>query len=220
MSEAYEQRPYAVPADATEVILVRHGASAAAVPGEPFELLDGRGDPSLASAGERQAAAVAERLAGENLAGIFTSTLRRTQETAAPLARRTGLEPRVLADLCEVCLGDWEGGEFRIRFRAGDPLVAEVMREERWEVIPGAESSAVFAERTRRGLDAVVAAAGPGASVAAFVHGGVIAELCRQATGSRPFAFLFVDNGSLTRLVAHADGRLTLRGFNEISHLA
>jgi probable phosphoglycerate mutase len=54
---------------------------------------------------------------------------------------------------------------------------------------------------------------------AAFVHGGVIAELCRQATGSRPFAFLHADNASITRLVALADGRRLLRSFNDTAHL-
>jgi probable phosphoglycerate mutase len=65
----------------------------------------------------------------------------------------------------------------------------------------------------------VVAAAGPGAVVAAFVHGGVIGELCRQATASRPFAFVHVDNCSISRLVAFADGRLLLRSFNDTAHL-
>lgn len=220
MAVSYDQRPYRVPADATEVILVRHGASAAAVPGEPFELLEGRGDPPLAPDGLWQAEAAAERLAGEPLTGLFTSTLRRTRETAAPLARMTGLQPVAIADLCEVSLGDWDGGEFRVRAREGDPLIAEVLTKERWDLIPNAESPEAFAARVTRGLDAVVAAAGPGVAVAVFVHGGVIAELCRQATRSRPFAFLMNDNASITRLVVHPHGRLHLRSFNDISHLA
>ena len=52
--EAYEQRPFQVPPDATEVLLVRHGASADAVPGEPFELVEGQSDPPLSPAGEHR----------------------------------------------------------------------------------------------------------------------------------------------------------------------
>ena len=44
MSESYPQRAWALPENATEVLLVRHGASQAAVPGEPFELLEGHAD--------------------------------------------------------------------------------------------------------------------------------------------------------------------------------
>src|SRR5687768_16896159 len=49
--ESYPQRAFAVPPDATEVILLRHGASAHAVPGEPFELVEGCADPPLAPEG-------------------------------------------------------------------------------------------------------------------------------------------------------------------------
>ena len=219
MTVAYEQRQYAVPADATEVVLVRHGASAAAVPGERHELLEGRGDPPLSPTGVEQAEAVGARLAREPLARIFTSTLQRTAQTAAPLARLTGMEPVAVADLVEVNLGEWEGGEFRIRAYSGDPLVLRALREERWDVLPGAESQDAFAERVRRGIDRVVAESGPGVSVAAFVHGAVIGELCQQATGSRPFAFVRNVNTSISRLVVHGDGSLLLRSFNDIAHL-
>ena len=63
MSVSYEQRQYTVPPDAVEVVLVRHGASAAAVPGETHELLEGRGDPPLSPTGVEQAEVVGARLA-------------------------------------------------------------------------------------------------------------------------------------------------------------
>lgn len=220
MSRTYHQRQFALPPGSTEMILVRHGASAPAVPGEPFPLLDGHGDPPLAQPeGVAQAAAVADRLAGEGLAGVFVTTLRRTHETAAPLARRTGLEPVVVPELCEVSLGEWEGGEFRIRMAEGDPVALQAVAEERWEVIPGAETMASLAERVRAGIEAVAATAGPDVSVAAIVHGGVIGEACRQATDSRPFAFVHSDNGSLTRLIVLPDRSWLLRSFNDTAHL-
>src|SRR3954469_4865241 len=93
--DSYPQRAFALPPDATEVVLVRHGASAAAVPGEPFEELEGQSDPPLAPEGEAQAIAVAERLAGsgQDFAGLFVTPLKRTQQTAAPLAALSGLQP-------------------------------------------------------------------------------------------------------------------------------
>ena len=47
VSETYRQQAFAVPPDATELIVIRHGASAALEPGETFELVEGHGDPPL-----------------------------------------------------------------------------------------------------------------------------------------------------------------------------
>ncbi len=207
------------PPDATEVVLVRHGASAAAVPGEPFEVLEGHSDPPLAPEGREQAQAMAERLGGERFAGLFVTPLRRTAETAAPLAALTGLEPVVIPELREVNLGEWEGGELRIRAAHRDPKYFEVIEAERWDVIPGAEPAEAFAERVAGGLQQIVSAVGPGTAAVAVVHGGVIGELCRQATSSRPFAFVHADNTSITRLVVFAGGRQLLRNFNDTAHL-
>ena len=216
---SYPQRGFLPPPDATEVVLVRHGASAAAVPGVPFPMVEGHGDPPLAAEGVRQAEAVAERLAKEEVAGIFVSGLTRTVQTAAPLAERLGIEPAVVPELREVNLGDWEGGELRIRAARRDPIAMRLIAEERWDVIPNAESMESLAQRVRVGFDKVVAAAGPGSTAVAFVHGGVIGELCRQATSSRPFAFTLSDNASITRLVVLSDERWLLRGFNDTAHL-
>ena len=213
------QRRFALPPDATEVVLLRHGASIPAVEGQPFDLLDGHDDPPLAPAGEAQALLAAERLPKESPSALFVSGLTRTVQTAAPLVERTGLEPRVVGDLREVMLGDWQGGEFRIRMAAGDPLALSVLTEERWDVIPNAERAAEFTARVRSGIETVVEETGPGHTAVAVVHGGVIAEACRQATASRPLAFVSVDNCSITRIVVFGDGRWLLRAFNDTAHL-
>lgn len=215
----YAQRQYAVPDDATEIVFVRHGASAEAVEGEQHELLDGRGNPPLSETGREQAERVGERLASESLAAIFVSSLRRTHETARPLVERVGIEPVELPDLAEVSLGDLEGGEFRIRAHRRDPIVMRALTEQRWDVIPNAEPMEEFAVRVRRAVNAIVAQTGAGVSVAAFAHGGVIGELAHQATQSRRFAFMRNDNASITRLVVHADGSLYMRCFNDTAHL-
>jgi probable phosphoglycerate mutase len=145
--------------------------------------------------------------------------LQRTQETAGPLAELTGIEPEVVPELREVLLGDWEGGELRIRAANGDPLFFRILEEERWDVIPNAEPAEKFSARVRAGLERMVARTGPDASAAAVLHGGVIGEICRQATRSRPFAFTHSDNCSISRLVVMPDGRALLRSFNDTSHL-
>jgi probable phosphoglycerate mutase len=218
-AQRYPQQDYSRPEGSIEVVLVRHGASEAAVDGQPFELLEGQADPALSEAGERQAQAAAAHLAREPLARLFVTPLRRTAQTAAPLAELTGLEAVVVPELREVHLGELDGGAFRVAVARRDPRVAEVFARERWDIIPGAERMEDFARRTRAGIDRVVEGLEPGATVAAVVHGGVIGELCRQASGSRPFAFVHAGNGSLTRLVLLPDGRRWVRTFNEGGHL-
>lgn len=218
-AERYPQEDYSRPADAIEIVLVRHGASESALEDQPFELLEGQADPALSPAGERQALAVADHLRGEPLAGLFVTPLRRTAQTAAPLAAATGLEPVCVPELREVHLGELDGGAFRIAVRRGDPRVAEVFAKQRWDVIPGAETMEAFAQRTSAGIDRILDGLPAGATVAAIVHGGVIGELCRQASASRPFAFVHADNGSLSRIVVLPDGRRWVRTFNEGAHL-
>jgi probable phosphoglycerate mutase len=216
--ERYHQERWIPPTDATRLVLVRHGASAAAIPGRPFPLRDGQGDPPLAPEGREQAARVAERLGREPHARLYVSPFARTTQTAEPIAAACGAAPTVMEDLREVHTGMLEGGQFRIRVARGDPLIARLFAEERWDVIPGAELMEAFAARVRAAADAVIAATGPGVALV-VTHGGWIAELCRQATGSRPFAFLMVDNASITRVVALPDGRRVLTGFNDTGHL-
>ena len=156
-------------------------------------------------------------LATAGIDAIYVSTLRRTAQTAAPLAARLGLAPQVEPELREVHLGDWEGGEYRQRVAEHDPVVRQVFEQERWDVIPGAETSASLAARVRAAIDRL-AAGQAGHRVAIFTHGGVIGQALALASGSRPFAFLSADNGSISRLVV-IEQRWIVRGFNDTAHL-
>jgi 2,3-bisphosphoglycerate-dependent phosphoglycerate mutase len=214
---AFRQRRYEVPPGATDVLLVRHGASEAYVDGTLFPLVGGRGDPPLSADGADQSQRVCARLAAAGVDAIYVSNLRRTAQTAAPLATRLGLNLQVEADLREVHLGEWEGGVFRKNVADGHPISVRMLAEERWDVIPGAESSAALAARVRAAIGRL-AAAHPGQRIAAFTHGGVIGEALALASGSRPFAFLGAENASISRLVITAD-RWVVRGFNDTAHL-
>ncbi len=130
------------------------------------------------------------------------TTLRRTVQTAAPLAARLGIEPRVEPDLREVHLGEWEGEIYRQRVAEGHPLAVRMYVEQRWDVIPGAESPESLRERVRGAIDRIVAAH-PDERVVVFCHGGVIAEILAQvAQTKRPFTFLGCDNASISQVVA------------------
>ena len=68
------------------MLLVRHAASEAYLDGNLFPLVDGHGDPPLSVEGKQQAERVCARLAGTGVEAIYVSNLRRTAQTAAPLA--------------------------------------------------------------------------------------------------------------------------------------
>ena len=215
--EGFRQQRFLAPPGSTTILLVRHGESAAADPDKRFPLTGGHGDPPLHAEGTEQAERLGERLGTAPIDAIYVTSLRRTHETAAPLAQRLGLTPIVEPDLREVHLGEWEGGVLRARVAEGSPLLAEILRQERWDVIPGAEPLEVFHARTV-GAISRIADAHPDQLVVAVVHGGVIGQLLHHTTGSTRFAFASADNASISEIVVHEE-RWHLRRFNDTSHL-
>jgi probable phosphoglycerate mutase len=215
--KTYRQHRYAPPPGATEILLVRHGESQPVDPARPFELVDGHGDPPLDPVGVEQAERLANRLAGEDIAAIYVTTLRRTVETAAPLAQRLGITTQVEPNLREVYLGEWEGGLLRVKAVERDPAFVRAIEEERWDPIPGAERADAFRARVLEGI-ARVASAHPDEIVVVVTHGGVIGQVLASATGARGFAFIGADNASISHIVVEED-RITVRRFNDTTHL-
>jgi len=213
----YRQKRFERPAGATEILLIRHGESRAATADNPFPLVDGHGDPELHPNGLEQATRVGERLRNHPIRAIYVSNLRRTAETALPLATHLGLTPVAEPDLREVFLGEWEGGMLRIKAAQNDPLYQRMHEEQRWDVVPGGESHASLKTRLTRALMRIHQRH-PDELVAAFVHGGVVGSILAHATGAQPFAFNGCDNGSISHIVMHG-GRIVVRRFNDTTHL-
>lgn len=219
VSEAreYRQSRFQRPPGACELLLVRHGESAPAREDQPFPLVDGHGDPELAPAGREQAFRVADRLEHEDISAIYVTNLRRTAQTAAPLAERLGLSPRVEPGLREVFLGEWEGGSFRRHIAEGHPIAQKMFAEQRWDVIPGAEPADAFASRVRSAISGI-AARHPDEAVVVVSHGGVIGQVLALAAGTTGFTFVGSDNAAVSHLVVTGD-RWVIRRFNDTAHL-
>lgn len=213
----YGQRPFTPPPGATEILLVRHGQSAAFRPGEPFALVDGQGDPPLTDHGHWQAEQVGARLAGAGIDAVYVTNLQRTAQTAAPLLSRLGLEAAVEPDLREIHLGEWEGGVFRQKVADRDPAFLEVERNQDWGSIPGAETFAQLQLRVVGALERLHAAH-PDQRIVAVSHGGAIGAALAHATGARPMAMSAADNASINHLVV-LDDRWFLRRYNDTAHL-
>ncbi|MCZ2108945.1 MAG: histidine phosphatase family protein [Dehalococcoidia bacterium] len=75
------------------IYLVRHGQAAAGV-----EDLD----PGLSELGHRQARVTGDALKAVHGGALIVSSLRRTRETAGPIAARLALEPRIREEVAEV----------------------------------------------------------------------------------------------------------------------
>lgn len=217
-NEPVRQYRFTAPPGACDLLLVRHGESMPIAEGQEIPTIEGQADPPLDPQGHEEARRVGERLAGEEISAIYTSSLTRTKQTAAPLAERLGLVPIEESDLREVFLGEWEG-IYRIRIREGSEIAQRFFAEQEWGVIPGAETNAQFADRVRRGIMRI-AAAHPDQRVVAFVHGGVIGAAMQMAAQSRSMAFVGAENGSINHLVILDENRWVLRRFNDTGHLA
>ena len=203
--------------DATEVILLRHGASQPFVPGQSFPLVDGQGDPPLSPVGVTQAQSSADRLRNEPITALYATNMQRTQQTVAPLAAALGQEVAIEKDLREIGLGEGEGGLLRQKAAENDPTFQRMMLEQRWDVIPGAESNEEFGSRCMNALNRIVERH-PGELVLCTVHGGVIGSVLAQIALSRPFAFGGADNCSISQIV-QSEGEWLIRRFNDSSHL-
>jgi probable phosphoglycerate mutase len=90
---------------ATRLFLVRHGATQLTAE----DRFSGSAGVDLSAEGRRQAACLADRLAQEQIAAVYTSPLSRTLETAAIVARPHNLVPIERDGLREISHGRWEG---------------------------------------------------------------------------------------------------------------
>jgi phosphohistidine phosphatase SixA len=76
------------------IFLVRHAERADTSPEAPATMA---ADPSLSDAGRVRAASLAAILKDAGISAIFVTEFKRTQETAAPLAKALGITPTAIA---------------------------------------------------------------------------------------------------------------------------
>jgi alpha-ribazole phosphatase/probable phosphoglycerate mutase len=160
----------------TTVYLARHGES----DWNAANRFQGHSDRPLTDLGRRQADALAELVAQENVDAIYSSPLIRALETARIVAARTGLEVTELDGLREVDTGSWSGlsrAEVQERFPEGF---------ERWIAGgSGWEDGETYEEMGERVLRAIraIAAAHPNGRVLVVSHGGPIRAVQSAAEG-------------------------------------
>jgi broad specificity phosphatase PhoE len=136
----------------TTVLLVRHGQTNSNVTG--FAV--GWSNEDLNEVGYTQARRLSSRLSSLPIAAVFTSPLQRTYTTASILAEPHKLEPKVLDDLIELRLGDWEGLHVDEIERRWGELWQLSMIDPSELTVPNGESLMDVTERATRAFSRVV----------------------------------------------------------------
>jgi 2,3-bisphosphoglycerate-dependent phosphoglycerate mutase len=200
----------------TRIVLIRHGETA----WNRATRIQGHTDIPLSPLGLAQAERMAQALADEPLAAIYSSDLSRARQTAEALGRAQNLPVRLDAALRERAFGRFEGLSWEEIDKGYPEDAARWRRREPDFAVGGGESLNHFSARC---LEAAlrVAAGHPGDSIALVAHGGVLDCLYRAATRvalDTPRSWQ-LGNATINRLLATPAG-LTLVGWNDDRHLA
>jgi probable phosphoglycerate mutase len=170
------QTPTPEPPKLTTLVLVRH-----AVTEQTGPLLTGRHPGvDLSDDGRRQAAALADRLAGLPVAAVYASPMERTTQTAAEVAGRHRLPVQELRGALEADYGEWTGG--KLSELAKTDLWKTVQRAPSRARFPGGESLAEMQARVVRCLEEVVADH-PGEMIVVVSHADPIKAAVAHYTG-------------------------------------
>jgi probable phosphoglycerate mutase len=197
----------------TQLIFLRHGET----PHTAEKRFSGStGDnPGLSETGRAQALAAAEYLSRiGGIDALVVSPMRRTQETAAAVAARLGLEPVVDDNWREVDFGDWDGHTFaEIQQKWPDAMNAWL--DSTAVAPPSGESFDTCARRARSARDGLLARY-PGRTVVVVTHVTPIKLMVRSVLQA-PMSSIFrmeLRPATLTEIHWYADGLASLRSFN------
>ena len=193
-----------------ELILVRHGLPVRR------EVVEGPADPELSVEGHDQSARLANYLATESVAGIYSSPMKRAFQTAEPLAVKTNLPISIVDDVAEY---DRLSNEY---------IPIEELRaanDERWHklVAGGWQSDSDTLENFRhRVVSSLEQLISQHASqrIVVTCHGGVINQYIAHVLGiSTERGFFYPQYTSIHRVVAAQNGLRSIVSLNEIAHL-
>jgi alpha-ribazole phosphatase len=198
----------------TRLLIVRHGQT----DWNTARRFQGQRDIPLNPAGQRQAAALAERLAGESIQAIYASDLQRAQATALAIAARhicpVTAEPR----LREVDFGEWEGLTYP-EIAASYPVgLAAWERNILENAPPGGESVNQLAARVQAVLDDLLGA-DAGETLLLVSHGGPLQVMICLLLGLPPEKYwqFHLSPASLSDISVYPQGAI-VNVLNDISH--
>ncbi len=131
--------------------------------------------PPLTSNGREQAAALADRLAGTDIAAVWASGMTRAQQTAEPIARSHGLSVTVHPDLREGFVGDLHDRRDDEAHELFDEMSVTWFLDGDLDFRrPGGESGREIVDRLGGALDEVVAGLADGQTAVVVSHAAAL----------------------------------------------
>jgi broad specificity phosphatase PhoE len=203
----------------TSILLVRHGQSQ----GNAERRFGGHTATPLSLRGYAQARATAEALATEAISAIYSSDLQRATQTAAPLAKLTGLHVNMTEAFRERSVGVMEGLTFEDAAQKHPEQYAALLRRDFDHVLTGGESYRQLLDRAWQKLDEVIRE-NKGGSIVVFSHTGTICILALHLMGAldspelKP-VWLSSSNCGISRFELREDGFIRVIAFNDTRHL-
>lgn len=193
-----------------DIILVRHGATEAG-PG----ICQGQADLAISSRGFASVQQLAASWTGPAPRFVFSSDLRRAQQSAQVFAAAFATEPLADARLREQDFGAWNGRHWQ------DIIQADAVRHRHWQenwVIqeaPDGESFADVIRRTGAWLASLLGSTARDDCVLAIAHAGSIRALLCHALGLPPGRALAiaVDEACSCR-IRYGEGQFEVRTIN------
>jgi len=220
--------PQSAVAEATTLIMVRHGRTALT---ETRKISGGDGEnPDLSELGYKDAAEVAIEIARVGSSGAFSflakpvvvihSPVKRAAQTASKIAQKLGAEQVELADLREIGFGDWDGLTNEELF-VGHESQYQAWRGSYDVAPPNGESLKDFDVRVNRSLDFILDKFA-GKTVVVVAHVMPIRGLLRIANDASVAGYWRVDLGPASISIARFWGRegAEIVCVNSTSHLS
>jgi broad specificity phosphatase PhoE len=199
----------------TTLYLTRHGQTESNITG----YFMGWSDEDISELGYAQARSLAHRLAHLPAAAVYSSPLKRAYSTALILAEPYHLEPRILDDLIEIGLGDWQGLHRDEIIQRWPELWKQSRIDPSGVTLPNGESFEQVRERAARAFNRIIAEHQQ-QQVIVVSHDAVIRMLVAHVLGAASSIYrrFEISNASLSTVKVE-DSRLRLTLLNDTSHL-
>lgn len=197
-----------------KIYLLRHGQVQLQSDPRPQEVIP---DPELSSDGIRQAELLGSRLRGRAIQALYSSDLRRAEQTARIVGAAIGLEAVLDPRLREIDLGSI----LRAGWGAYPEEYAAWRKHAEDLPYPGGENGQQVFRRVEPALTEYLSSAR--GDIAVVTHGGVIMAALSAYLGmgqEKRFRFAPPENCSISTLVLDAEsGQIRVNGVNDFSHL-
>lgn len=201
----------------TRVYLIRHGEAE----GNLYRRAHGWYDGRITAKGRRQIAELAERFKNEHIDALYSSDLRRTQQTAGAITKYHDLKLKLEPRLREVNMGEWEDVPWGNLTHLYPRQMADFNDDpDSWHA-PGAET---FPQLKGRMLSVVLelAARHEGETIVCVSHGMAIRSLISLLLGVESKEIYRVPHGDNTSvaLLEVENGEAKVAFYNDVSHLS